>query len=213
MVFDLVRRARRAADAGDRHAHLPRHPHRHRLVPLLVHLAAHVRICRQCVEAGVDPPAVARSIFDSNSLGRLKLIGAVLSTMQLDPSGRLATVYVDRCSRALRRHLRGHRRPDQPAAHGEGDPRGRVLQGERPERLARQPALEGRRRRRAVAKEFGGGGHKNASGCSAAGPIEELKAVFREKITEPIDSRQLVSRHRASHLTTRVAGQPLGRPR
>src|SRR5204862_4730343 len=52
-------------------------------------------ICRECVEAGVDPQAVARSIFDSNNLGRLKLFGAVLSAMELDPTGRLATVYVD----------------------------------------------------------------------------------------------------------------------
>ena len=36
-------RARRAADARDRDAHLPRHPDRHRLVSLLEHLAAHLR--------------------------------------------------------------------------------------------------------------------------------------------------------------------------
>ncbi len=53
-------------------------------------------ICQRCVEAGVEPPAVARSIFDSNNLGRLKLFGAVLSRMELDPSGLLATVYVVR---------------------------------------------------------------------------------------------------------------------
>ena len=41
-------------------------------------------ICRQCMDAGVDPPAVARAIFDSNNLGRLKLFGAVLNTMELD---------------------------------------------------------------------------------------------------------------------------------
>ena len=85
MVFDLVRRARRAADHGDRDAHLRGDPHRHRVVPLLEHHAAHVR----------DLPAVRRgrrrtrrpwraAIFDSNNLGRLKLFGAVLSRMQLD---------------------------------------------------------------------------------------------------------------------------------
>ena len=37
------RRARRAADARDRHPRLPRDPHRHRVVPLLEHLAADVR--------------------------------------------------------------------------------------------------------------------------------------------------------------------------
>jgi len=40
----------------------------------------------------------------------------------------------------------------------------------------------------AVAREFGGGGHKNASGCSASGPIEELKALFRQKITAALDA-------------------------
>src|SRR5438128_2722661 len=38
-----------------------------------------------------------------------------------------------------------------------------------------------------VAKEFGGGGHKNAAGCSATGTFDELTALFRKKITEQID--------------------------
>ena len=43
MVFDLIARARRAADAGNRDARLRRDPDRHRLVPLLEHHAAHLR--------------------------------------------------------------------------------------------------------------------------------------------------------------------------
>ena len=31
----------------------------------------------------------------------------------------------------------------------------------------------------AIAKEFGGGGHKNASGCSAHGELETLQAAVR----------------------------------
>jgi len=38
-----------------------------------------------------------------------------------------------------------------------------------------------------VAREFGGGGHKNASGCSASGSLEQLKRVFQEKITAQMD--------------------------
>jgi phosphoesterase RecJ-like protein len=38
----------------------------------------------------------------------------------------------------------------------------------------------------AVAKEFGGGGHKNAAGCSVSGPIEALKTTFTEKIQRAI---------------------------
>src|SRR5439155_274935 len=52
-------------------------------------------ICRQALEAGVDPVLVARSVYDANNLGRLKLFGAVLSAMQLDTTGRIAIVYLD----------------------------------------------------------------------------------------------------------------------
>jgi phosphoesterase RecJ-like protein len=41
----------------------------------------------------------------------------------------------------------------------------------------------------AVAKQFGGGGHKNAAGCSAGGPIEALKSMFIEKVQRAIDGR------------------------
>ncbi|RPJ66132.1 MAG: bifunctional oligoribonuclease/PAP phosphatase NrnA, partial [Acidobacteria bacterium] len=53
-------------------------------------------ICRQTLEAGVDPVAVARSVFDSNNIGRLRLFGAVLGSVELEDSGRLATIYLDR---------------------------------------------------------------------------------------------------------------------
>src|SRR5204862_6075060 len=52
-------------------------------------------ICRECLLAGVDPVQLARNVYDSNSMGRLKLFGSVLSAMQIDPTGRIAIVYVD----------------------------------------------------------------------------------------------------------------------
>ena len=52
-------------------------------------------ICRQTVEAGVEPAAMARRVFDSNSFGKLKLIGALLDSMELLHDGRLAILYMD----------------------------------------------------------------------------------------------------------------------
>src|SRR6476646_5703811 len=43
-------------------------------------------ICGECLNAGVDPVLVARNVYDSNNMGRLKLFGAVLSAMQIDQS-------------------------------------------------------------------------------------------------------------------------------
>jgi phosphoesterase RecJ-like protein len=45
----------------------------------------------------------------------------------------------------------------------------------------------------AVAKQFGGGGHKNASGCSAQGRFEDLKTLFCEKIMAQIENASVHS--------------------
>jgi phosphoesterase RecJ-like protein len=145
-------------------------------------------ICRQCVEAGVNPPAVARSIFDSNNLGRLKLFGAVLSRMELDATGRLATVYVDQ----------------QMATECGGtyeDTEGLINlpltvkeiqavvffkeNGADDWRISMRS--KGDIDINAVAKKFGGGGHKNASGCSARGNYKVLQREFCELIMVEID--------------------------
>ncbi len=53
-------------------------------------------ICRQTLEAGIDPVAIARSVFDTNSIGRLRLFGAVLGAVEIDASGRLAAICLNR---------------------------------------------------------------------------------------------------------------------
>jgi len=52
-------------------------------------------ICRQTVEAGVNPAIMARRVYDSNSFGKLKLIGALLDQMLLVDEGRLAIMRMD----------------------------------------------------------------------------------------------------------------------
>jgi len=45
----------------------------------------------------------------------------------------------------------------------------------------------------AIAKEYGGGGHKNASGCSASGDLATLKALFERKLADAIAKAARVS--------------------
>jgi phosphoesterase RecJ-like protein len=40
-----------------------------------------------------------------------------------------------------------------------------------------------------IAKEFGGGGHRNAAGCSVTGAIDELRKTFVEKIQRAIEAQ------------------------
>ena len=41
----------------------------------------------------------------------------------------------------------------------------------------------------AVAKEFGGGGHKNAAGCTVIGHIDQLRNSIVSKVARAIDGR------------------------
>ena len=147
-------------------------------------------ICRETLEAGVDPVMVARNAYDSNNMGRLKLFGSVLGTMEMDASGRIAIVYVD--------HAMAH------AAGGTyEDTEGLInlpLTVKAIQAVVFFKQAEGDDYRvsmrskgnidiGSVAKTFGGGGHKNAAGCSATGAIDALKHVFVDKIQEAIDGR------------------------
>jgi len=144
-------------------------------------------ICRQCTEAGIDPPAVARAVFDSNTLGRLELFGAVLSRMQLDPTGRIAILSVDR---RLADECDGTYEDTEglinlPLTVKEilavvffkevGPDEWRVS-------LRSKHEIDVN----AVAKTFGGGGHTNASGCSARGSLNGLTDTFRDLLAHAI---------------------------
>jgi phosphoesterase RecJ-like protein len=144
-------------------------------------------ICRQLVEAGVDPPRVARSIFDSNTLGRLKLFGAVLSTIELEDEGRLAVVFVDRAMAA--------------AAGGTyEDTEGLInlpLTVKDIQAVVFFKEIDTNEYRvslrskgdidvGAVAKQFGGGGHKNASGCTVTGTYSEVRELLTRRLIDAI---------------------------
>jgi phosphoesterase RecJ-like protein len=152
-------------------------------------------ICKQAVEAGVDATAVARQVYDSNNMGRLRLFGAVLSGMHIDPSGRIAVIYLDH---AMVRTSGGTYE----------DTDGLINQPLTVKEIVAViffKQIEGNEYRvsmrskgdvdiGAVAKEYGGGGHKNAAGCTVGGPIDELRHAFIGKIEAAIDGRSVSHR-------------------
>jgi phosphoesterase RecJ-like protein len=147
-------------------------------------------ICRETLEAGVDPVLVARNVYDSNSMGRLKLFGAVLSAMQIDGTGRIAIVYLD------------HDMAREAGGTYE-DTEGLInlpLTVKEIEAVVFFKQTEGEQYRVSlrskgnidvggVAKSFGGGGHKNAAGCTVSGAIDTLQKLFIAKIEDAIDGR------------------------
>jgi len=147
-------------------------------------------ICRECLEAGVDPVMVARNVYDSNNMGRLKLFGAVLGAMQIDQSGRIAIVYVDhemaRAAGGTYEDTEGLVNLPLTVKEIEAVV---FFKQDKADQYRVSLRSKGEVDINAIAKEYGGGGHKNASGCTITGPIEELQKTIVEKIEKAIDGR------------------------
>lgn len=144
-------------------------------------------IAQRCVEAGVEPVKVSRHVYDSNSMGRLKLFGAVLSAMQIDHTGRIAVLYLDH---AMAREAGGTYEDvegliNQPLTVKEIQAVVFFKQSEGDEYRVSMRS-KGHIDIGAVAKQFGGGGHKNAAGCTVVGGVDMLQRLFIEKMTHAI---------------------------
>ena len=145
-------------------------------------------ICRQLLEAGVDPVAVARTVYDSNTVGRLRLFGAVLSTLEVDSTGRRAVIRLDR---ETARATGGA--PDDTeglvnipltvpeiqavAFFRDGDP-GKLRVSFRSKGAIDVGAL---------ASSLGGGGHRNAAGCTLTATLEEARHTVLPMLDGAID--------------------------
>jgi phosphoesterase RecJ-like protein len=144
-------------------------------------------ICRQTVEAGVSPAAMARRVFDSNSFGKLKLIGALLDRMELVDHGRLAVLYLDedmlRACGCTHNDTEGlinlplTAREIQAVVFFKVSPAGEV-------RVSMRSKYDVDVRR--VANEYGGGGHKNAAGFTVSGALSQVRPRILQQITAAI---------------------------
>ena len=135
-------------------------------------------IAARCVEAGADPVWIARTHYDSNRMARVHLFGRVLSGMVVDPGGRIALLAVT---------------PEMAAAAGGtyDDTEGLInfplsvqalcavaffKQAESPEHWRVSLRSKGAVDIGSIARERGGGGHRNAAACALHGPLEVVRA-------------------------------------
>ena len=135
--------------------------------------------CRRIALTGVEPAALSRQIFDSYSVGRVKLTGRLLSAMELYHDQRVAVLYFD----------------DALLAECEAtvdDTEGLVnlplgareivavalFKRQSADTLRVSLRSKGDVDVRRVAQLWGGGGHHNASGCTVTGAYEEVKKAL-----------------------------------
>jgi phosphoesterase RecJ-like protein len=144
-------------------------------------------IAGACVAAGADPEWIARTHYDSNSLGRVRIFGAVLNGMTVHAGGRVAILSITRA---------------QAAALGGtfDDTEGLInfpLTVKDVQAVAFFKEADGGAWRvslrskgatdvGAVARQFGGGGHRNAAGCSCPGPLEAAESTLVGLLTQAV---------------------------
>jgi phosphoesterase RecJ-like protein len=136
-------------------------------------------IARRCVEAGADPQWIARTHYDSSTLGRVRIFGQVLNTMQLDSSGKVALLTMTHESAAAA----GASYDDTdglinfPLSVEHIQAVGFIKEADDGEwRISMRS--KGDIDVGAIARAHGGGGHKNAAGCSARGPLPSVQTRF-----------------------------------
>jgi phosphoesterase RecJ-like protein len=151
-------------------------------------------ICRQLLEAGVDPVSIARNVFDSNTIGRLRLFGAVLGSIDVDQTGRLVTIYLDR---AMAKATGG----SYDDTEGLINLPLTVKEIQAVVFFKESDAGQYRVSMRSkgtidigvVAKQFGGGGHKNAAGCTVSGSFasarDQVIPLVRAAIERALDKQ------------------------
>lgn len=135
----------------------------------------------ELVRAGVVPGDVSLWINESTPRGAIKLLGLCLTTLELTPDGKVATIELPK---------RFFREAGASPEDTEGIVNyGRMIEGVTVSALLKD--LDGKSTRvslrakpgvdvQTVAAKFGGGGHKAASGCTMPFPIAEAKAKLIE---------------------------------
>jgi len=144
-------------------------------------------ICRRTTEAGVNPAAMARRVFDQNSFGKLKLIGALLAQMDLLDGGRLAVMYLNdeilNSTSTTYNDTEGLINLPLTA---------REIQAVVFFKLGADGDIHVSMRSkydvdvRAVAARHGGGGHKNAAGFKLKGPLAAVRDGVIDELEQAI---------------------------
>jgi phosphoesterase RecJ-like protein len=145
-------------------------------------------ICRRAADAGVDAAAMARRVYEASSLGKLRLIGALLDGMQVVAGGRLALLTMD--DGLLARTGASAEDTDglinmplmastiQAVALVRAEAGGAVRVSLR---------SKGDLDVRLVASGFGGGGHKNASGFTIEGTAGDVVTAVTRALELALD--------------------------
>jgi phosphoesterase RecJ-like protein len=137
------------------------------------------KVASELVRTGVKPAKTAEAVFASYPWSRIQLMGAVLSTARRDESGRVAcmrqTMDMQRQAQASDEDADGF--VNYPLTVGEVEAVALLKECE-PGIYRTSLRSKGDVNVAKVAEKFGGGGHRNAAGCTLKGSWEEAESTI-----------------------------------
>jgi phosphoesterase RecJ-like protein len=148
-----------------------------------------LRLAAELVDAGADVHAVFQQVYESVEFAKLKLLARALDRAQVLEGGRIIV------SVLLRNDFSD---VGAPGAYSEGIiDYLRAVEGSELAVLIREPPEEGRPTRRvslrssvdeldvsAIARQFDGGGHRQAAGFSSDSSVDEITEIVRAGFVE-----------------------------
>jgi phosphoesterase RecJ-like protein len=151
-----------------------------------------LRLAADLVEAGADVHGIFQHVYETVQFAKLKLLARALERAQLYEGGRLLVSHLDRSDF-------GEVGAVEPYSEGIIDYL-RQAEGAELVALIREPPTEGGPTRRislrsskdevdvsAIAREMGGGGHRQAAGFSSDEPLDEIVEFIRRGFVAATD--------------------------
>ena len=140
-------------------------------------------VAGEMVRCGVDPWAVAEQVYETQSAMRLRLLGRVLESLEIAVGGKVAAITTLQADLAEFRSgkdaLEGFINYPRSIVGTEVAVSFREEDGGVVRVSFRS---KGRADVSVIAARFGGGGHRNAAGCTVAGAVREVKRRVFESL-------------------------------
>ena len=148
------------------------------------------KVASELVRAGVKPAKVSQAVFGSYAWGKIRLTSLVLSTVKRDPTGRVAwlrqTLDMQAEAGASEEDADGF--VNYPLSCGEVEAVA-FLKETQPGLYRVSLRSKGDVNVARIAERFGGGGHRNAAGCTLAGDWDEAEEMIVSHLIDAVERR------------------------
>jgi bifunctional oligoribonuclease and PAP phosphatase NrnA len=148
-------------------------------------------VAAELVRFGASPWEISQALYESEPLGKLKLLGLVLPTLEVTEDGRIASVVIKRemfrITGTSKEDTEGFvnfprciKSAEVAVLFREEEPR------EGNSRWKLSLRSKGKVNVALIAEKFGGGGHERAAGCTIAGTLVDVKRSVFSSINEAL---------------------------